>query len=426
MIRFTDRIYIYYGGMLLNKKDVMELKKRFKKESCSIDRLAGCYVDANKNKAIKFNESFLNMDDEEFYKYLEIAKKTLTGTLGNNILELDFPLEEEATGGKQHFLYALRNDGLSSEELLDRLYDLIIDGYNYVGNYLILVFHDTYDIITKTSDNMKLDESEEVYEYLLVSICPVVLSKAGLGVREDENRIGARIRDWIVGVPDLGFLFPAFDNRSADIHKVDYFIRDAKDSHSEVISDVLGCAPRMTATEQRNTFSAIVKRAFANDTENGEEALINIQESFNARINTGEELTESEINSIILTPETMDEILVENNIEGEKARVIKEVTLDEFMEELPLVSNLIDNKALAANEREREKKELVKEVASLKNKVSELEEATSSSESGDVSIFVYPERVEKIHTEIIDDKKYILIPVDDNSTVKVNGVDKDL
>ena len=410
----------------MNKKDVMELKKRFKKESCSIDRLAGCYVDANKNKAIKFNESFLNMDDEEFYKYLEIAKKTLTGTLGNNILELDFPLEEEATGGKQHFLYALRNDGLSSEELLDRLYDLIIDGYNYVGNYLILVFHDTYDIITKTSDNMKLDESEEVYEYLLVSICPVVLSKAGLGVREDENRIGARIRDWIVGVPDLGFLFPAFDNRSADIHKVDYFIRDAKDSHSEVISDVLGCAPRMTATEQRNTFSAIVKRAFANDTENGEEALINIQESFNARINTGEELTESEINSIILTPETMDEILIENNIDGEKARVIKEVTLDEFMEELPPVSNLIDNKALAANEREREKKELVKEVASLKNKVSELEEATSSSESGDVSIFVYPERAEKIHTEIIDDKKYILIPVDDNSTVKVNGVDKDL
>lgn len=412
--------------MLLNKKDVMELKKRFKKEACSIDRLAGCYVDAGKNKAIKFNESFLNMDDEEFYKYLEIAKKTLTGTLGNNILELDFPLEEEATGGKQHFLYALRNDGLCSEDLLDRLYDLIIDGYNYVGNYLILVFHDTYDIITKTSDNMKLDESEEVYEYLLVSICPVVLSKAGLGVREDENRIGARIRDWVVGVPDLGFLFPAFDNRSADIHKVDYFIRDAKDSHSEVISDVLGCAPRMTATEQRNTFSAIVKRAFSNDTENGKEALINIQESFNALINTGEELTENEINSIILTPETIDEILVENNIEGEKARVIKEVTLDEFMEELPLVSNLIDNKALAANEREREKKELVKEVASLKNKVSELEEATSSSESGDVSIFVYPERAEKIHTEIIDDKKYILIPVDDNSTVKVNGVDKDL
>ena len=410
----------------MNKKDVMELKKRFKKESCSIDRLAGCYVDANKNKAIKFNESFLNMDDEEFYKYLEIAKKTLTGTLGNNILELDFPLEEEATGGKQHFLYALRNDGLCSEDLLDRLYDLIIDGYNYVGNYLILVFHDTYDINTKTSDNMKLDESEEVYEYLLVSICPVVLSKAGLGVREDENRIGARIRDWVVGVPDLGFLFPAFDNRSADIHKVDYFIRDAKDSHSEVISDVLGCAPRMTATEQRNTFSAIVKRAFLNDTENGNEALINIQESFNALINTGEDLTENEINSIILTPETIDEILVENNIEGEKARVIKEVTLDEFMEELPPVSNLIDNKALVANEKEREKKELVKEVASLKNKVSELEEATSSSESGDVSIFVYPERAEKIHTEIIDDKKYILIPVDDNSTVKVNGVDKDL
>ena len=93
----------------MNKKDVMELKRRFKKESCTISRMAGCYVDASREKVLKLNESFLNLDEEEFYKFLEIAKKTMAGTIGNNILELDFPLDEEAPGGKQQFLYGLRS-----------------------------------------------------------------------------------------------------------------------------------------------------------------------------------------------------------------------------------------------------------------------------------------------------------------------------
>ena len=165
----------------MNKRDLLELKKRCKKESCTISRMAGCYVDASRQKVLKLNETFLNLDEEEFYKFLDIAKKTMAGTIGNNILELDFPLDEESFGGNQQFLYGLRSSTLENEELLDRLYDLIIDNYQYIGNYLILVFHDSYDIMSRTSDKMKLDESEEVYEYLLVSICPVALSKPGLG-----------------------------------------------------------------------------------------------------------------------------------------------------------------------------------------------------------------------------------------------------
>jgi len=412
----------------MNKKDVLELKRRYKKDSCTINKLAGCYVDGNKNKVLKLNEDFLNMPEEEFYKFMEIAKKTLTGTIGNNILELDFPLEEEAPGGKQQFLYGLRASGLSNDDLLDRLYDLIIDSYQYVGNYLILVFHDTYDVMTKTTDNMKLDESEEVYEYLLIAICPVSLSKAGLGYRADENRIGARIRDWVVGVPDLGFLFPAFDNRSADLHKVDYFIRDAKDSHPEFVEDVLGCGAKRTAVEQRNTFSAIVKRAYGIDSEQGEAALIGIQESLNNRIDTGEEMTESQISAIVLDENTITEVLEENEITGEPARIIKEVVLEEFADELPSVANLIDNKALAANEKEKEKKELVKEVQSLKTKLEEktreVEEAISGDDvkTYDVVVRVKPEKALKIRSQVIGDQKCLVIPMDDDENVNVNGV----
>lgn len=412
----------------MKKSDVLELKKRYKKESCTIRRLAGCYVDANRHKVLKLNEDFLNMREEEFFKFMDIAKKTMTGAIGNNILELEFPGEEEQPGGKQQFLYGLRASALDNEDLLDRLYDLIIDGYRYDGNYLILVYHDVYDIMSKTSDNLKTGESEEVYDYILVSICPVALSKAGLGYREDENRIGARIRDWVVGVPDLGFLFPAFDERSADIHKVDYFIRDAKDSHSEFVSDVLGCGPKRTAFEQRKVFSAIVKKAYGADDEQGQEALIGIQESFNNRIETEEAMSGVGI-SVTLDAATIDEVLDENGIEGEPARIIKEVVLEEFADELPDVANLIDNKELEKNAKEREKKELVKEVASLKTELKRVESENITGDdvkNYDVVVRVKPEKALKIRSQVIGDQKCLVIPMDDDENVNVNGVNTKL
>ena len=188
----------------MNKKDILELKRRFKKDACTFTRLCGCYVDADHNKVTSFGETFLNLEDEEFYKYLEIAKKIMSGTIGNNLLELEFPTAEEAAGGRQQFLMGLRESALKNDDLMDAFYDLVIDSYDYVGNYLILVFHDAYDVMTKTSDNNKLDESEEVYEYLLCAICPVNLTKPGLGYREDENRIGPRIRGSLeLRTPDL-------------------------------------------------------------------------------------------------------------------------------------------------------------------------------------------------------------------------------
>lgn len=174
----------------MNKKDILEIKRRFKKEACTFTRMCGCYVDADHNKITKIGETFLNLEDEEFYKYLEIAKKVLSGTIGNNLLELEFPLAEEAAGGRQQFLMGLRESRLKNDDLMDTFYDMIIDSYDYVGNYLILIFHDAYDVMTKTSDNDKLDESEEVYEYLLCAICPVNLTKPGLGYREEKTASG--------------------------------------------------------------------------------------------------------------------------------------------------------------------------------------------------------------------------------------------
>ena len=177
-------------GLYMRKKDILELKKRFKKDHCTFTKMCGCYVNGEKNILLKFRETFLNLEEDDYFKYLEIAKKVLSGTIGNNILELNFELNEEHINEKQLSFMKLKNSGLKDDALLDEFYNSIIESYDYTGNFLILIFHDAYDVITKTKDNAKLDESEEVYEYILCAICPVELSKAGLRYFAEANTNG--------------------------------------------------------------------------------------------------------------------------------------------------------------------------------------------------------------------------------------------
>ena len=413
----------------MNKKDILELKRRFKKDSCTFTKLCGCYVDADRNKITTFSETFLNLEEEEFYKYLEIAKKILSGTAGNNILNLEFPLEEEGTGGKQQFLMGLRASALKNDELMDTFYDLVIDNYSYAGNYLILVFHDAYDVMTKTSDNNKLDESEEVYEYLLCAICPVALSKPGLGYREDENRIGPRIRDWVVGVPDTGFVFPAFSDRSTDIHSCIFYTRDAKAPHNEFVESGLGCNSKFTATEQKLTFQGIVKEVIGEDDEEAKALFLDIQDGLNELIPVTEDESE-EPEPILVTSNTISCVLSDSGVPEEKAQVIEKTYENVFGEETPLAEHLVDPKLLEVNAKRKEKLELLHQVENLKQQLEETrslpvtdnDDDTSSTKTYDVILRVKPEKVSQIHAQIINGKKCLVIPMEENEHAAVNGV----
>lgn len=414
----------------MNKKDILELKRRFKKDACTFTRLCGCYVDADRNKVTTFGETFLNLEDEEFYKYLEIAKKVMSGTIANNILELEFPLAEEAAGGRQQFLMGLRESALKNDDLMDAFYDLVIENYRYVGNYLILVFHDAYDVMTKTSDNNKLDESEEVYEYLLCAICPVTLSKPGLGYREDENRIGPRIRDWVVGVPDTGFVFPAFTDRSSDIHSVMFYTRDVKTPHAEFMEGALGCDPKFTATEQKLTFQNIVKDVIGEDDETSEAVFLDIQDNLNDLIPvTEEDAPEPEPTPVTLS--TISSVLSESGVTEEQAAVIEKTYEDVFGEELPPAEHLVDPKLLEANAKRKEKLELVQQVENLKQQLEETRSLPVEDRDGedvpevktyDVILRVKPEKVGQIHSQMIDGQKCLVIPMGENEHAAVNGV----
>lgn len=409
----------------MTKKDIAELKRRLKKEECTFTRLCGAYVDSNKQIVVKMNETFLNLEAEEFYKYLEIAKKALSGTVDNNLLNLEFPLSEEEAGGRQQFLMGLRSSDFKNEDLLDRFYEMIINSYDYVGNYLILLFHDAYDVMTKTSDNSKLDESEEVFEYILCAICPVALSKPGLGYRKDENRIGPRIRDWVVCPPDTGFIFPAFSDRSSDIHSLIYYARDAKEPHTEFMTDGLGCDPKRTATEQKAAFHSIIKNAVGEDEDESQEILLNIQENISHYVAEHGESDARDDAPVVMTKDAIPSLMTEINIPEAVIKQIEKSYAEEFGDMLPAAEYLIDAKALAANAQKKKAMILEEEVKTLKQQLEDKESneviPDEAIETFDVVLRVRPTKVNQIKSEVIDGQKCLIIPLDEDESANVNG-----
>lgn len=427
----------------MNKKDIAELKKRLTKTGCSFTKMAGCYIDNEKNKIVKLHETFLNLDEDEMHKYLDIAKKTMSGTVHNNLLELSFPKEEEEAGGKQQFLMGLRETKLKNEEMIDLFFDRIIETYDFPGNYLILLFHDIYDVITKTEDNQALDESEEVYEYLLCSICPVTLSKAALGYRADEHRIGSRIRDWVVGAPETGFIFPAFSERSTDIHSAIFYTRNTKEPHKEMMEDFLGCPAKRTATVQKDVFEHLVLDILDEHPEISESTMMDFQDDLQEMIEQQNETNSDE--ELVLSPALLNNMMTDNGVPAPVAQRIEQTYEEEFSDETPVVESLIDKKTLEKNMKQREQQALANEIVTLKKTIEEkdavidekdaiieqkdldiLSAGGTPTPAGEVIVRVAPEKLNSISSQVIEGKTCLVIPVEDSDEIVVNGERKGL
>jgi len=442
----------------MNKKDILELKKRFKKESCTFTKVCGCYVDSEKNTVLKFRETFLNLPDEELFKYLEIAKKSLSGKIGNNLLELTFPLNENLENEKQQLLMMLSRSGLKEDALLSIFYESIIENFDYSGNYLILLFHDVYDVMVKTSDNRKLDESEEMYEYILCAICPVSLSKAGLGYFDRENAIKARLRDWVVEVPTAGFTFPGFIDRGSDVDTLMYYTKNAKIPHSELMADGLGCLPKQTASNQLESFESLVKSTIDSDEDESDEVFINIQESLNTMVEEHKEIYEDvDEKPITISGNLIKDILIDNGVSEETSLKIESAYEQKFGQDLPPAENLIDTKLIKKNAQKKKEEQLLNQIEVLESKLERVESVTQvdlqehtvttdeeddtihetseviesqedlsdplTSTKYDVVLQVKPEKLHTIKTELINGQRCIVVPIDDDEQATINGID---
>lgn len=400
----------------MDKKSINELRRRLKKDSCTFTKICGCYIDDNKNKVTNLDEIFLNLEDEEYFKYLEIAKKVLSTNVGNNILELNFPLEEEKPGGHQQFLLGLKKSGLKDQGILDTFYDMVIEKYNSLGNYLILLFHDVYDVMTKTTDNNKLDESEEVYEYIICAICPMVLSKPGLGYNKDKNKISTLNREWFVGMPETGFVFPAFIDRSSDIHSVLMYTADSKNVHTEMIEDILGCREKLTYAQQQDVLTDMVLEV------TGEDMVKDVMDTVNIELaQVSDENPESYVSK-----EHIKSALEHAGIAENKAVNIGDQYMSSInTEEVPLIGDIVPNKAQKIVKDNNEKELLKEEIKDLNRKIASIEETNDNNEQltvdeGEIIITVNSEKKELIRRENIDGVNCVVIPVSESDHVKIN------
>lgn len=367
------------------KQEISELKKLFTQRNCSITRICGCYVDGEKNKKTQLKQAFLALPEEEMFKYFEILRKTLSGTLGKNLLTLDFPLNTENEGGTQEFLLRLRDSKLKDDTLLEEYYDKIIEAYEYVGNYLILVIHDVYDVPGKTTDGISMeDASDEIYEYILTCICPVNLSKPGLSYNALENTFQNRIRDWVVDMPETGFLFPAFHDRSADIHSTLYYSKDSEELREGFVEQLLGCPLPLSAGGQKETFQTLIEETL------GETCDIEIVKNIHEKINEMVEERKEDPAPLILDKNEVKTIFASSGVSNEKLADFDRYYDATAGEDTSMfVSNVVNTRSFEVK-------------------------------TPDVVVKVKPERMDLLETRNINGRECLVIALDGG--VMVNGI----
>ena len=369
----------------MNKKEISEIKKQFTPQNCALTRLCACYVDGEKNKKSEMKEAFLAQSEEECFKYFEIFRKSLSGTVGKNLVNLEFPLDAELEGGAQEFLLRLRDSRLKDDELLEEFYDRVIESFPYGENYLILLVHGAYDIPGKSSDNEEMfDASDEVYEYILCTLCPVNLAKAGLSYDAESNRFGPRVRDWLVELPTTGFLFPAFQDRSTDLHSMLYYSKNPEELMEDFVEKLFGCRTPLSAGGQKETFNAMIEETLGEDCDY--EKVRNIHEKLQEMV----EEKKDEPDPVVLDKAEVKRLLAESGVDSEKFE-----ELEERYEE----TEGAKTEFLASNVMSARKFEI---------------------KTPDVVIQVNPERTDLVETRIIDGRQCLVIEVDDR--VVVNGI----
>lgn len=370
----------------MTRKELNEIKSQYTLEDCGILRLCGCYVDGERNKITQFNENFLNLPEEEKHKYFDIFKKTLSGTPGKNLVDMKFNVDAYADEGARTFLMNLRDSGLKDDRLLNEFYDRIINNYSYVGNYLILLINQVYDILAVTTDNIEMDDaSDEVYSYILCSICHVNLSKPGLGYDEEDNNFHDKKQNHMVDVPDVGFLFPAFNKRSADEDMTLFYTKDVSEFEDGLIDCLLDCAVPLPAKQQKETFTSLVNEAL------GEEADLEIVKNIHENLEQIIEEKKQESPAPVMLDKTeMKDLLEKSGVKEEK--------LENFEEHFEMAAGE-HGKLVASNVSSGKKFEV---------------------KTPDVVIKINSDKTDIVSTQIIDGRQCLVIQIDER--LEVNGI----
>ena len=368
----------------MDKKAISEIRKLIKPDSC-VDRIRGCYVNEEGQIIHELHDSLASMEKESLEKYCEILRGALSGKLGRNLFNMEFPIVGETEGSGQQMLYRLQQSGLKDDSLLTEFFEDVVKHFRCDSKYLILLIHGIYDIPAKGSDNEEMeDASDYVYSFLLCCICPVILMKEGLCYDEDACTFLDRRMDWAVQKPVSGFLFPAFNDRQPDVHSLLYYCRKEDARHEEISADLLGCSLPIPEADQKELFKSMVEQTLGRDC--NFENVRNLNDAVSEIIEQNKDSGEP----VQIEKAEMRRLLSEN---GADQSVLSDfdAAYDEAVGEgVPLMAeNLIDTSKLEVK-------------------------------SPSLRISVKSEMADMLKPRVIDGMEYLLIPVTDE--LEVNGI----
>lgn len=374
----------------MNSKEVNEIKKTLKFTDCSIRRIVGCFVDAEKEMHMVDNVNFLSIQEEEQHKYFSLIKKGLSGKIGKKLLNVSFETDNGITVENRQKLmdildYSKVDDYDKATEKIKELYTEIKDNCSYEGCYFMMTIYGVYDVPGMASDGLSMDDaSDTVYNFILTLICPMKQSKPGLTYNHVNNTIENAVRNMLIEAPVQGFLFPAFNDRTADIHSLLYYTNKEAEIAAELLNGVLGCVTPATSTRQNQVFL---------------NAMDTIDElTFEKAKNVYSNIREMDIES-----KELDEIPVVDVKTVE--RVLEESGLNE--EEITCFSNSIKDNS------EEHQELLLSNIFDGSNKL--------KIKTGKTEISVPVESTDLVDLVKIDGKNCIVIEV--NDSVTLNGVE---
>ncbi len=372
----------------MNKKEISELRRRFKPEKNNISQVHGCYVNGKGEVISYIDESLRTMPQEEAEKYLSLLGKALSGTPGKNLIDIVFSTAQVVDSDEHRRLTGLRDSKLQDGEARQAFYRKVIDSLDMGdSNYLILLAHDSYDVPSRDRNGDKQDASDTVFSYILCCVCPVKDGKAELGYCPGENEFHNCIPSQLVAQPELGFLFPAFDDRAANIYSALAYSKKPDQLHQEFLDAIFHIEePPMSAGEQRQAF----ENALVQSMEGGcsLEVVQAVHERLALRIEEHKESKDPE--PLAVTAREVGTILRDCGVEEPQVEAFCQSCGRQFGEGAALSpANLIDSKRFQVR-------------------------------TGDATLTLAPDRSYLLETRVIEGRKYLLVPVD--GEMEVNGL----
>ncbi len=373
----------------MNDKELREIRKRFRYDKNNILSIRGCLVNGERAIVSVFNQPMAACSAEEGEKLLSIMKKSLSGSLGTNLLDLPFSARQAMEGEPHHLLMALRNSGLRDEGAVNEFYRRVIENVKIEGSFAILLASETYDVFSY-SENGEKDGSSEMFSYFVCSICPVKPLNAGLYFREYDNSFRCIDEHSMLSAPEIGFMFPSFDDRAANIYSALYYTRNIFDVHPEFIQSIFGLEPPLSAGEKKDSFDNCLKETLEDDCDF--EVVRSVHEQISEMVREHKESKQDE--PLKLNKNSFKTVLEYCGVDGKRVETFTSRFDEQFGANAEIAPKaVVDVKKFEMN-------------------------------TPDISIKVNPERTDLVSTQVINGVRYILIRA--NEGVEVNGVNIDI